>query len=218
MSWRAAAEVAVVRVAGEVDLLTVQVFRETVDQVLDQPPLVLVIDLSAVTFFGAGGLTVLVVARELVQQRGAALRLVCGARAVTRPLALVGLDHSFETYNDLENRAVRRRLAWLNRVRSGHVTNRGADRVGTVVHQPRDAPERVEHFLIGAVLLGAPDELLLSRGIVHPAQELLQLFAASLCSVRLVRAGGVTAPDQPDDQATMTTLSSRPPTFSPVGA
>jgi anti-anti-sigma factor len=102
VSWRAAAEVAVLYVVGEVDLLTVQVFRDTVDQVLDRPPLVLVIDLSAVTFFGASGLTVLVVARELAQQRGAALRLVCGTRAVTRPLALVGLDHSFETYHDLE--------------------------------------------------------------------------------------------------------------------
>jgi anti-anti-sigma factor len=94
--------VVLLRVAGEVDLLTMQLFWDTVDQVLDRPPLVLVIDLSAVTFVGAGGLTVLVVARELVQQRATALRLVCGTRAVTRPLALVGLDQTFETFNDLE--------------------------------------------------------------------------------------------------------------------
>jgi anti-anti-sigma regulatory factor len=53
-------------------------------------------------FFGAAGLKMLAAAHEAAQQRATALRLVCGTRAVTRPLAVVGLDHNFETYHDLE--------------------------------------------------------------------------------------------------------------------
>jgi hypothetical protein len=55
-------------------------------------------------FFGAAGLKVQAAAHEAAQQRATALRLVCGTRAVTRPLAVVGLDHNFETYHDLETR------------------------------------------------------------------------------------------------------------------
>jgi anti-sigma B factor antagonist len=102
VSWRPAANVAVLRLSGEVDLLTAQAFQDAVDQVLGRPPLILIIDLSAVTFFGANGLTVLVASREVAQQKATALRLVCGTRVVSRPLALVGLDHSFETFNDLD--------------------------------------------------------------------------------------------------------------------
>jgi anti-anti-sigma factor len=102
VSWRPAPEVTVVRVAGEVDLLTAQELQDTLDQLLDRPPLVMVIDLSAVTFFGANGLTVLVAAHDMAQQSATALRLVCGTRAVTRLLALVGLDHRFPTYPNLD--------------------------------------------------------------------------------------------------------------------
>jgi anti-sigma B factor antagonist len=102
VTWQPAPDVAVVRVAGEVDLLTAQAFQDIVHQQLDRPLLVLVIDLSPVTFFGASGLTVLVAAHELAVQSATALRLVCGTRTVTRLLAMVGRDETFETYTNLD--------------------------------------------------------------------------------------------------------------------
>jgi anti-sigma B factor antagonist len=101
VTWQPAPDVAVMRVAGEVDLFTAPSFQDTVHQQLGRPLLVLVIDLSPVTFFGASGLTVLVAAHELAEQRAIALRLVCETRTVTRLLAMVGLDETFETYTSL---------------------------------------------------------------------------------------------------------------------
>lgn len=84
--------VALVTVAGEVDMLTVSSLdRALTPPAADPAVRVLVCDLSGVSFFACSGVTALLGAREAVVGRGASLRLVAHAHAVLRPLAVTGL-------------------------------------------------------------------------------------------------------------------------------
>ncbi|WP_028931442.1 STAS domain-containing protein [Pseudonocardia asaccharolytica] len=85
----------VVRVLGEIDTLTAPVLREQLDQHLPAALLV-VLDLSAVTFLGSAGLAVLVSAKDEAERRGHRLRLVCGSRIATRALEATGLLTLFD--------------------------------------------------------------------------------------------------------------------------
>jgi anti-sigma B factor antagonist len=83
----------VVTVAGEVDLDTVNLLtnRLTAAGQVSRSPRTLVVDLSAVTFFGAAGLTSLVMTDHHCREQGIALQIVANTRAVLRPLEITGL-------------------------------------------------------------------------------------------------------------------------------
>jgi anti-sigma B factor antagonist len=136
VTWQPAPDVAVMRVAGEVDLFTAPSFQDTVHQQLGRPLLVLVIDLSPVTFFGASGLTVLVAAHELAEQRAIALRLVCETRTVTRLLAMVGLDET-SWHGELPATRWRERQAWSSQGKSTSCT---MSRVAAAIGMATSAP------------------------------------------------------------------------------
>lgn len=88
LDWRGQA--AVLRVAGEIDLLSAPDFEEVVDTVLAEGPEVLVVDLSAVTFFCSAGLQVLAAAHRKLAER--ALRVVSVSPVTSGPLTTTGLD------------------------------------------------------------------------------------------------------------------------------
>ncbi len=89
---------AVVTVAGEVDLLTAPLVREKTCAVLEARPLLLVLDLRAITFFDSSGLAVLLEIARTAAGQGTTLRLACDTAPVLRPLQATGLTGEFEIY------------------------------------------------------------------------------------------------------------------------
>lgn len=89
---------AVVEVRGALDMATVGLLVDTVDTVMaGQPPPVLVLDLSEVTFFCAAGVTALLTVRQRVASNGCALLLRQPSRITVAVLDIVGLRDEFTT-------------------------------------------------------------------------------------------------------------------------
>lgn len=94
----------VVRVGGEIDMLTAPRLRDAMTPIVAVPGSDVVLDLDAVTFLGSNGLGVLVELSQQAQTVGTKFRLVCANRTVSRPLTLTGLDQVldfYESYSDL---------------------------------------------------------------------------------------------------------------------
>lgn len=85
--------VRLVRVAGELDLLTQPRLVHCVDDTLRGRPRHLILDMSGIRFMGASGLHAMVYARDTSEQHGAALHVTgAGHRAVAKLMGIVGLD------------------------------------------------------------------------------------------------------------------------------
>ncbi|SHM51328.1 STAS domain-containing protein [Cryptosporangium aurantiacum] len=94
----------VVRVGGEIDMLTAPRLRDALTPVVAVPGSDVVLDLDAVTFLGSNGLGVLVELSQQAESVGTKFRLVCANRTVSRPLTLTGLDQVLdfhESFADL---------------------------------------------------------------------------------------------------------------------
>jgi anti-sigma B factor antagonist len=91
----------VLRVCGEVDLLTAPMLQAEVDKQLMLPRLIVVIDLSGTTFFGVSGVAVLLEIRDQVAHTATSLRLVQRSRVAAKPLELLHLSGLFLTYTHL---------------------------------------------------------------------------------------------------------------------
>lgn len=94
--------VSVLSVVGEVDLLTAPMLRDAVAQALEASPAHLVVDLSAVSFMGALGLTVLAEAQRGAEEQRVALDAVVRTRAVRRVLELSGLHAMLRCHDSVE--------------------------------------------------------------------------------------------------------------------
>lgn len=96
------ASAVVVEVAGELDLHTAPELMAALDESLERPGLdVVIVDLSAVTFFGSSGLGVLAnLATRTADRLPVALRLVAPAdhRTVTRPWRAMNLQQLLPLY------------------------------------------------------------------------------------------------------------------------
>ncbi|HJP72679.1 MAG TPA: STAS domain-containing protein [Pseudonocardiaceae bacterium] len=90
----------VLKVAGEVDMVTAPALENAVRKALTESPDTLVIDLSAAEFFSSAGIAVLVLAHR--NGAGVSLRIVARDRIVLRPLELTGLTDDLAIYPDLE--------------------------------------------------------------------------------------------------------------------
>jgi anti-sigma B factor antagonist len=87
----------VLAVAGELDMLTAaQVEAAVVDALVD-PPRVLIVDLTGVTFLASAGLTVLVEASRHASER-TRFGVVAADRITRRPLEITGLYEAFAVY------------------------------------------------------------------------------------------------------------------------
>ena len=99
-----APDVCVVRVRGELDLLTTGVLDLHLLRHIEGNPGCVVVDLSEVTFLGAAALTSLLVAKQAATRWGVQLYLT-GAdhRAVARPLEITKLWTSFDIRPTVES-------------------------------------------------------------------------------------------------------------------
>jgi anti-sigma B factor antagonist len=98
---RVAPGVTLVRVRGEVDLLTAPSLRAELDYQVDLMPSVLIIDLTRVAFFGVSGVEVLIEIYQRARQTEILLRLVANTRAVARMVKILRLDRFFPIYQEL---------------------------------------------------------------------------------------------------------------------
>jgi anti-sigma B factor antagonist len=92
----------VIRLAGEIDMLTTPALRAKVNEELQGKPTVLVLDMLSVEFLGSSGLALLVEALDESRNRDVALRLVANSRPVSRPLQATGLTDLFSLYPSVE--------------------------------------------------------------------------------------------------------------------
>ena len=90
----------VLRVAGELDLVTTPILSEASTKALQSRPLVLVIDLTGVTFLASVGMSAIVAAHEAGGDH-TKVRVVSGSRDTLRPIRVTGLDNLLSVYPDL---------------------------------------------------------------------------------------------------------------------
>ena len=96
--WKMGSSV-ILSVTGEVDIATTDQLSEALDAALRPRTEGLVCDLSGVSFLGAAGLTVLLVARRRAIACHAWFDLVCPQPLARRVIALVGLDAVFSLHD-----------------------------------------------------------------------------------------------------------------------
>ncbi|MFF9124470.1 STAS domain-containing protein [Streptomyces sp. NPDC014889] len=100
-------EWSVLRVAGELDLVTSPVLRQRVHEAVAEGRHDLVMDLSEVFFCDSSGVGVLIAARRLIRSCQGRLRLILPARGavdgshVNRVLGALGVRRLFDVYADL---------------------------------------------------------------------------------------------------------------------
>jgi anti-sigma B factor antagonist len=90
-------DVAVLSVAGDLDMLTSPELAQALEEVLGREPRTVVVDLSEVSFLGSAGLAVLVTAHERAEPRDM-LRIVAPTRATRRIFTMTGLDELLALY------------------------------------------------------------------------------------------------------------------------
>lgn len=97
----------VVRVAGEVDLVTAAQLDDELTDVEAQPapPARLVLDLTEVTFLASVGLAALIDHDRRCREAGIELRIVAGNRTVSRSISLIGLAATLDVYDSLDDAA-----------------------------------------------------------------------------------------------------------------
>jgi anti-sigma B factor antagonist len=102
-------EWAVLRVSGELDLMTSPVLRQRVHDVVAEGHHSLVVDLSDVFFCDSSGVGVLVAARRLIRSCQGRLRLILPDRGaedgshVNRVLGALGVRRLFDVRPDIES-------------------------------------------------------------------------------------------------------------------
>ncbi|MEU8789934.1 STAS domain-containing protein [Streptomyces sp. NPDC048643] len=101
-------EWAVLRVSGELDLVTAPALRQGVHDVVAEGRHSIVLDLSEVLFCDSSGVGVLIATRRLMRSCQGRLRLILPAQGavegshVNRVLAALGVRRLFDVYPDVE--------------------------------------------------------------------------------------------------------------------
>ena len=98
---RPADDTAVVRVDGEIDMVTAPALENQVVALLRERPRVLVLDLTGVRFFSSAGLAVLALAHR-ESDEGTELRVVADDAAVLRPIELTGMTEDLSIRSSLK--------------------------------------------------------------------------------------------------------------------
>lgn len=102
-------EWAVLRVSGELDLVTSPALRQRVHDAVAEGSHDLVVDLSDVFFCDSSGVGVLIAARRLIRSCQGRLRLILPARGasegshVNRVLGALGVRRLFDVYPDIDS-------------------------------------------------------------------------------------------------------------------
>lgn len=90
----------VLTVSGDVDLATAAQFRAAVDDIVEECPASMVIDLSAVSFLASAGLQILTMACQKLCPAGR-FAVVADGPATSRPIRMTKLDEVFALYPTL---------------------------------------------------------------------------------------------------------------------
>jgi anti-anti-sigma factor len=88
-------DVVVVVLRGELDIATIPRLRAVLEPLVDARQRA-VLDLSDLTFIGAGGIAEFIRARRLLRARGADLRLRAPSTTCRRVLEIIGAEHMLE--------------------------------------------------------------------------------------------------------------------------
>ncbi|WP_405162055.1 STAS domain-containing protein [Nocardia sp. NBC_01499] len=91
---------AILTIGGEVDAMSAPQLQSGIEDVLVDKPMLLVVDLSGVSFFGSAGLSVLLLAERAVAKGG--LRVVASPQ-VRRPIEVTGLDEILDLFETLQD-------------------------------------------------------------------------------------------------------------------
>jgi anti-sigma B factor antagonist len=92
---RAAGDVWVISLTGEVDLYTAPEFKEQLLDVIDQGATHVVVDLTDTTFIDSTTLGVLVGGVKRLRPNGGQLLIVCSDRNITKIFEITGLNRVF---------------------------------------------------------------------------------------------------------------------------
>ena len=95
--------VAVVHLAGELDMQTVPAATLELDHALESGPSGLVVDMTGLTFLASAGLAMLAAVSEKAGQASVTLRLAADSRVVLRPLEITGLDAGFAIRDSVDS-------------------------------------------------------------------------------------------------------------------
>jgi len=95
---RPASDVAVVVLAGEVDLYTAPRFMDVLLQAIDDGAVRVVVDLADVTFIDSTALGVLVSGGKRLHKRSGSLAIGCPDEKIRRILEITGLDTVFGVF------------------------------------------------------------------------------------------------------------------------
>jgi anti-sigma B factor antagonist len=90
--------VAVIKLPAEVDVSNADQIRRDLTAVVAQGASLVIADMSSTTFCDSAGVTALVRAVRKANASGAGLRVASSALAVTRVLAITGVDRLIEIY------------------------------------------------------------------------------------------------------------------------
>jgi anti-sigma B factor antagonist len=90
-------DVAVLSVAGDLDMLTAPRLAQALDELLSREPRTIVVDLSEVSFLGSAGLAAIVTAHERAASHEV-LRIVAQPRETRRTFTMTGLDDLLALY------------------------------------------------------------------------------------------------------------------------
>lgn len=96
-------DVAIVSVAGEVDVYTAPKLKESLLAAASDGGARLVVDLRSVGFIDSSGLGVLVGALRRSRERDGWVRLVCSDDNVLKVLGITGLDKVFAVFSTVES-------------------------------------------------------------------------------------------------------------------
>jgi anti-sigma B factor antagonist len=96
------AGVAVVEVEGEIDVDTADDVLDAVRDGFTSNGPALIADLTLVSFFGSTGISTLISAHEMADERGKKLHVVAPQRAVRRPLQVTGVADVLALYDSVD--------------------------------------------------------------------------------------------------------------------
>ena len=94
--------VAVLSVAGEIDLATAPALDAAIAEALEKDPAAFVIELSGVEFMASAGLQLLIATQEKLSE-STRFAVVANGPATSRPIQLTGLDDVISLYQTLDD-------------------------------------------------------------------------------------------------------------------
>ncbi|MBW0015118.1 STAS domain-containing protein [Mycobacterium sp.] len=91
-------EAVVLRVSGELDVVTVPTLATDIDIAINDQPAILVVDLTDVAFVSSAALSLLIEAHRLAEPTATSMRVAADKDAAIRPMRITGVDQILDLY------------------------------------------------------------------------------------------------------------------------